>query len=154
CIPACPTVSFGGETVDSLSAKLRAKHGRVDISGTATVGAVNVTGNSVKETMTGAYVSDGFGGDQGANQDYSEDGTSHSYDLKDLMSFPDVIATPTAPINGVTYATHMDYLSSPDEGLQITPAGGALNLQPDQTYSASDGYGNSISVDGQGHISI
>jgi hypothetical protein len=31
-IPSAPTTTFGGETVQSLQAKLRVKHGRVDIS--------------------------------------------------------------------------------------------------------------------------
>jgi len=67
-VPALPTVLHGGELVESLNAKLRAKHGRVALSGTATVGHPDQPGNSVKETVTGTYVNDGFGGNQGNRQ--------------------------------------------------------------------------------------
>ncbi|HEU4752639.1 MAG TPA: hypothetical protein VFU47_05975, partial [Armatimonadota bacterium] len=41
-IPVIPTDSFGGETVNTLAAKLRVKHGMVSIGGSATVGFPNV----------------------------------------------------------------------------------------------------------------
>jgi hypothetical protein len=154
-IPSCPTTTFGGETVQSLAAKLRVKHGRVDISGTATVGQANATGGSpaVKETINGTFVNDGYGGNSGTTNVYSDNGTSKRYDLKDFIQFPDIIDTDTAPIHGVVYDTHMAYLQSPWEGLQIT---GPLNLQPNQTYGpVSDAFGNRLYVNGAtGQIEI
>jgi hypothetical protein len=150
-LPSCPTQDFGGETVESLAAKLRVKHGRVDISGTATVGNPNVTGGSppIKETMNGAFVNDGYGGNQGASQVYSDNGTTKHYDLGDLVQFPDLVSPTT--VDGTDYpGGHMDYLSA--KGLHIT---GPLNLEPGVTYSAGpDAAGNSISVDSSGNITI
>jgi Tfp pilus assembly protein PilX len=147
-IPSCPTVSYGGETVQSLSAKLRVKHGRVDISGTATVGDPNVAGGSpaYKETMTGTYVNDGYGGNQGTANVYSDNGTVKKYDCKDLVQFPDIIATPTSAIHGIVYSNHEAYLSSPFEALQVP---GPINLQPDQNYGpVQDAFGNRLYVNG------
>jgi Tfp pilus assembly protein PilX len=141
-IPSCPTTSYGGETVESLSAKLRVKHGSVAISGTATVGNQNAAGGSpaYKETMNGTYVNDGYGGNSGAANVYSDNGTAHKYDCKDLVTFPDIIATPTSAIHGIVYSNHEAYLASPFEALQIT---GPINLQPDQNYGPiSDAFGN------------
>jgi hypothetical protein len=156
-LPPCPTDSFGGESVESLSAKLRVKHGRVNISGSATVGDPNVTGGSppCKETLNGVYVSDGFGGTAGTGHVYSDNGSSHDYDLKNLkdaygndrVRFPDVL-TPTT-IDGVNYTDHMAYLSQ--NGLHIPGTGNppTVTLSPTVTFSASDASGNnSISVDG------
>jgi hypothetical protein len=147
-IPTCPTQTVGGVAEQSLSAKLRVKHGQVSISGTATVGSSTSGGSPpVKGSMNGCYVSDGYTGNQGASSVYSDNGTTHGYDLGDFVSFPDLITPETD--GGVTYSSHMDYLAN--AGMVIT---GPLNLQPDQTYSASDGYGDSISVDGHGNISV
>ena len=82
-LPALDQVSYGGELVDSLDAKLRVKHGKVNISGSASVGDPNAPGNSTKETMDGVYVSDGFGGNKGADSVYSDNGTTKGYDLGD-----------------------------------------------------------------------
>jgi Tfp pilus assembly protein PilX len=146
-VPSCPTQYFNGETVESLGAKLRVKHGRVDVNGTASVGTTNATGNGLKETMNGAYVNDGYGGNQGASQVYSDNGTSKKYDLKDFIQFPDLISPTT--VDGVDYSSHMAYLS--DTGLHVT---GPLNLQVGQTYTATDLYGNSITVSAAGTITI
>jgi hypothetical protein len=124
------------------------KHGQVGISGTATVGSSTSGGNPpVKGTMNGTYVNDGWSGTAGASNVYSDNGSTKGYDLGDFVSFPDLITPET--IGGITYANHMDYLAN--AGMTIT---GPLNLQPDQTYSASDGYGNSISADGHGNLAV
>jgi len=58
-VPDLPTTVFNGETVDTLSAELRVKKGIVSLSGASAVGQADSTGNSVKETVDGAYVTDG-----------------------------------------------------------------------------------------------
>lgn len=146
-IPSCPTVTFGGETVQSLSAKLRVKHGKVNISGSATVGDPNATGNAVKETMNGCFVNDGYGGTAGTGHVYSDNGFTKGYDLGDIVQFPDLVSPET--IDGVSYGNHMEYLQ--DTGLVVS---GPLNLQPDVAYSASDAYGNSLLIDGHGNMTI
>jgi hypothetical protein len=147
-LPSCPTQTVGGVAEQSLSAKLRVKHGQVSISGTATVGSSTSGGSPpVKGNMNGTYVSDGWSGTAGASNVYSDNGTSKGYDLGNFVNFPDLVSPET--VGGVHYSDHMSYLAN--AGMTIT---GPLNLQPDQTYSASDSYGNSISVDGHGNLSV
>jgi type II secretory pathway pseudopilin PulG len=106
-IPSCPTTTFAGETVQSLSAKLRVKHGQVSISGSAVAGYPQQIGNSVKETLDGAYVTDGYTGNKGASSVYADNGTSASYDLGDgVVTFP-TLQDPFPP-----YGTYQDYLYS------------------------------------------
>ncbi len=119
-VPTCPKVNFNGELVDSLSAEVRVKNGRVDISGAASIGQANVAGNSYKETIDGFYIDvgnydgdnsggsgtfyDGFGGNKGASGINSDNGTTHSYDLGNTVTFPSL----SDPYG--TYATYQDYL--------------------------------------------
>jgi hypothetical protein len=102
---------FGPDNVDSLGAKLRVKHGRVNISGTASVGDPNLAGNSVKETINGSYVSDGFGGNRGAPGVFSDNGCSNGYDLGDgLVDMPVVDETGgpyTDPATGIVYSSYL-----------------------------------------------
>lgn len=134
-IPALTTESFGGETVESLLAKLRVKHGRVNVSGSATVGDGNVTGNGIKETMNGSYVNDGFGGNAGAGSVYADNGNANGYDLGDgIVSFPALI-DPYPP-----YTTYQDYLEA--NALVIS---GDLSLTT-ESFSSSSALG-SISYD-------
>jgi hypothetical protein len=150
-LPSLPTTNHNGETVETLYAKLRSKHGRVNVSGTASIGFANATGGSppVKETMDGTYVSDGFGGTAGTSSVFSDNGTTRRYDLGDgLVTFP----TLTAPVvkNGVSYPSYMDYLRA--NSLVIS---GPITLTPGTSYGpVSDGAGNSFSVDASGNISI
>jgi len=142
-LPPLPTKSFGGETVETLSAKLRVKNGRVDISGSARVGDQNLTGNAYKETMDGAYVSDGYGGMIGAAGVSSDNGTGHGYDLGDgVVTFP-VLTDPMPP-----YATYQDYLAA-----NSLVVGGGLALTPGTPFTSSNGFG-SISYDGVGKVTI
>lgn len=132
CIPMPPTVSYGGQTVESLSGKLRVKHGLVSLSGSATVGWGNSTSNTIKETMDGVYVSDGYSGNKGSANVYSDNGVNQDYDLGDgVVKFP-TLSDPYPP-----YATYMDYLK-------------------DNSYNKSgamDIGGTSFDVgDGKGHI--
>ena len=149
-LPQPPLEYFKGESVESLQAKLRVKHGRVNVNGTATAGDPQALGGSppVKETLAGAYVSDGFGGTAGAANVYSDNGTQKRYDLGTILTFP----TLTEPIvkNGVPYASYMDYLRA--SGMVIS---GDLELKAGTAYGpVSDGRGNSLSVDSTGLISI
>jgi hypothetical protein len=149
-IPSLGSVSYKGETVQSLKAKLRVKHGRVDLTGTATIGFPHATGGSpaIKETMNGTYVSDGFGGSAGADHVYSDNGARRKYDLEEAVSFPTLTAPTTQ--NGIPYASYMDYLQT--AGMTIS---GGLTLTPGVPYGpVSDGRGNSLRVDILGNITI
>ena len=150
-VPALDTFTFNGEVVNALDAELRVKHGRVDISGSATIGFPDQSGGSppVKETMDGCYVNDGYGGNKGTSQVYSDNGTSESYDLGDQMEFPSLHDPYTDPATGTGYTTYLDYLHS--NSLVIT---GDLTLQPGVSKAqVSNSYG-SISMDANGNLSV
>jgi hypothetical protein len=149
-LPALPTTGYGGDLVDTIRAKLRVKHGRVNISGTASVGDPNVVGGSppVKETMDGTYVSDGYGGNKGATQVYSDNGTKFKYNLGNMVDFP----TLTSPVvkDGVQYSTYMEYLTT--VGLVVT---GNVTLTPGTAYGPKvDAKGNMLYVDASGNMTI
>jgi hypothetical protein len=150
-IPSPPTTSFQGEVVETLNGKLRAKHGYVSISGTASVGSPQALGGSPprKETMDGTYVSDGFGGNSGTANVYSDNGTSKRYDLGDgLVSFP-TLSQPTVK-NGINYTSYMSYLQT--SGLNINAD---LTIQPGTSYGpVYDAKGNYLAVDTNGNIII
>jgi hypothetical protein len=78
--------------------------------------------------MDGVYVSDGWTGNQGANQVFSDNGTSEGYDLADLVDFPNY--TNDAGVNHLNYYTTtsgsatsgLNYIYQGD--LTIKPSGG------------------------------
>jgi hypothetical protein len=147
-LPSLPTTDWGGETVDTLSAKLRVKHGRVDVSGSATVGDPDNTGNSYKETINGAYVSDGYGGNKGASSVYADNGTANPYDLGDgVVRFPAVSDPYTAP-DGTHYASYMAYLQA-----NSCVVSGSLTLRRGTAYSVSNSKG-SLTMDASGNMTI
>lgn len=147
-IPSLPTTTFGGETVGSLSAVLRVKKGITGLSGTANAGTANVTGNSVKETLDGVYTANGFGGNAGTSNVYSDNGYSSNYDLGDAVSFPSL----SSPYAG--YATYKDYLKANalvlDTAAQLT---NLANVTPTSSFSYSNANG-SITIDGSGNMTI
>ncbi len=133
-VPAIPTTTFNGETVGTLDAKLRVKHGQVGISGAATVGSGNTAGNSIKETMDGCYVTDGYTGNKGASSVYSDNGSNADYDLGDgLVTFPS-LADPCPP-----YGTYQDYLQSTSY-----VRNGALTLGTSTSYVFGDANGGLV----------
>jgi hypothetical protein len=150
-VPALDTTTFNGEVVNTLNAELRVKHGRVDISGSATIGFPDQSGGSppVKETVDGCYVNDGYGGNKGESNAYSDNGTSEGYDLSNEMQFPSLTRPYTDPATGTGYDTYLDYLHS--NSLVVT---GDLTLQPGVSMArVSNSYG-SISMDANGDLSI
>ena len=147
-VPNPPLVSFGGETVDSLSAKLRVKHGRVNISGSATAGNPNTTGNGQKETLNGAYVSDGFGGNQGTSSVHADNGYSNGYDLGDGVVTLPVIDSGAYTKGGVTYANYLAYLQA-----TATVYTGNLTVNKGTALSIT-GPNGSLVIDAAGNMTI
>lgn len=147
-LPNLPTSVFGGETVDSLSAKMRVKHGKVNISGSATVGNPNVSGNTVKETLDGTYVSDGFGGNSGTSNVFSDNGYSNGYDLGDNLVKMPVIDSGACTINGVTYPNYLTYLQA-----NGTVHVGDLNVQKGIETSIV-GPNGSLTIDAAGNMTV
>lgn len=147
-LPAPPQDLFSGETVETLSTKLRVKHGRVNISGSATVGDPNVTGNSTKETIDAAYVSDGFGGNQGTSSVYSDNGYANGYDLGDDLVRMPVIDSGEYTEDGVTYANYLAYLRA-----NGTVRAGDLDLNKGTAVSIS-GPNGSLTLSADGTLTI
>jgi len=104
--------SWNGEVVYTLNTEVRVKHGKVNISGTATIGQADLSGNILKETIDGIYVNDGYGGNKGAANVYSDNGTSEKYDLGDMVKFPSLQDRYKDPVSGITYSTYEDYLEA------------------------------------------
>lgn len=112
-IPALVPQTYGGESVYTLNSELRVKHGKVNLSGTATVGDPNIIGNLVKETVDGVFVNDGYGGNQGVGNIYSDNGYSNRYDLGDRVDFPYLTGVEyTDPNTGVNYSNYSDFLDA------------------------------------------
>jgi len=114
-VPDLPTTIFNGETVETLSAELRVKRGRVSLSGNSTVGQADSPGGPlVKETIDSAYVTDGYTGTKGATNVHSDNGTDEGYDLGDVLDFPSLDNPHPLDTSGDYY----DYFSS--NGLVLT----------------------------------
>ena len=151
-LPSLDTTTFNGEVVSTLDAEARVKKGRVDISGSSNAGFPHVQGGSpsIKETLDGAYVTDGYGGNKGESSVYSDNGASEGYDLGDELSLPDILNEPyTDPSSGITYPTYMNYLNN--NALVIDDD---LTLEPGETVDPiSNGFG-SMSMDANGNLQI
>lgn len=150
-LPSIDTTTFGGEIINTLDAELRVKHGKVALSGTATIGFPDQTGGAppIKETVDGTYVTDGWGGNMGVANVYADNGATEEYDLGDEMSFPSLDQPYTDPNTGIDYPTYMDYLHA--NALVISDD---LTLKPGlELPEQSNAYG-SISMDAHGNLDI
>lgn len=147
-VPVLPTMTFNGEVVSTLNAELRVKRGIVGLSGAASVGETDVSGNTIKETVDGSYVTDGFGGSQGTNNVHSDNGWSNGYDLDDTVVFPSL----QDPYPG--YSTYQSYLR--DNALVISDSAQLntlANITPNSSFSYSNANG-AISMDGNGNLAV
>ncbi|MCK4422987.1 MAG: hypothetical protein KAV18_02830 [Candidatus Omnitrophica bacterium] len=126
-----PQTVFGSEVVETLNAKLRIKYGRAGFSGTATAGKPNNTGDIFKETMDGAYVTDGYAGTKGADNVYSDNGTSSSYDGSDEVRLPSLrdyyLDTSTSTVYPTIDGGYQAYLKANAD----TVVSGDLNMTTD-----------------------
>lgn len=147
-LPTPPNIVFGGETVESLDAKLRVKHGRVNISGSATVGDPNHTGDTIKETVTATYVSDSFGGNAGTSNVYSDNGYSHGYDLGDGVVTMPVIDSGEYIEGGVTYSNYLACLRA-----NATVVSGDVSIL-NGTARTISGPKGSLTIDASGNMQI
>ena len=146
-----PTVEFGGELVQSLSAVLRVEDGQVLLDGDAKVGQPNVVGGipAVKETMDAVYVTDGFIGGSVFDAVYSDNGSSNPYDLGDIDIEMPQLDLPYEDDLGNYYPDYLTYLRS--NALVIT---GDLVLEHGtEVPFVSNGLG-SIGLDAAGNLLI
>ena len=133
-VPALPTTIFNGETVDTLNGVLRVKKGVVGLSGTATVGEPDVSGNGVKETIDGAYVTEGYSGNQGTDNVYSDNGKTTAFDLGDAVHFPSL----SDPASQDSSKTFQQYFK--DNALVLTNQ--LSTIDPNSSFSYSNEYGS------------
>ncbi len=138
-IPALPTKMFNGDMVSTINGKLRVKRGIVGLSGSATLGEPNVAGNSVKETVDGSFVTDGWSGNQGSNNVFSDNGSTNGWDLGDAVKFPSL--SDPAPEDGTK--TVQEYYKA--NALVLTNQ--LASITPTSTFSYSNANG-SISMAG------
>ncbi len=149
-VPPLDTTIFNGEVVRTLKATLRVKHGRVYISdAAATVGEPDSPGDTIKETMDGVYVTDGYEGLGGGSNVYSDNGTDNPYDIEDVVQFPSLFDPYTDPETDSTYARYLDYLSA--KALHITEDTISSDIAD---FSYSDTLGNSITWNSQDSLDI
>lgn len=129
-VPPLPTTVFGGETVETLSAKLRVKNGAVGVSGNSEIGQPNVVGNTYKETMDGIYIETNWEDTRwSGNQVFdgvpdpahvsSDNGTNCLYDLEDYVQMPRV-NDPYIDDSSGTDVTYADYDTFFDEPRALT----------------------------------
>lgn len=126
-VPPLSTTLWNGEMVETLEAKVRVKNGLVGMDGNSEIGTPDLSGNAVKETMDGTFVSDGWtgnsvtdDGDRGDPQHvYSDNGWDEGYDLGDRVPLPILADDWKDPISGATTLdpvtlanyTHADYFN-------------------------------------------
>ena len=145
-----PTGEFNGETVELLEAKVRVRQGRVDLSGTGALGSPDATGNAVKETLDGVYVTDGFGGNQGSVNVYSDNGHAEPYDLGASLAMPK-LSDP--------YDISPSYLEHLRRNALVITAQSYLqnfsSLSSSRSFAYTDPMGKgSISMDGNGNLHV
>ncbi|UCH12111.1 MAG: hypothetical protein JSW18_04655 [Candidatus Omnitrophota bacterium] len=140
-IPVLDTTTYSGDEVETLHAKLRVKQGVVALSGTATVGDKNYS-SGYKKTMDGVYVTNGFGGNSGVDNVYSDNDTGNPYDLGDNITFPRLT---TAFVSG--YKNNALVIKDADDLDTIA------SITPTSSFNFSDDKG-SITMDGAGNLSI
>ena len=150
-LPSLSTVNYGGEMVQTLDAELRAKHGHIDLSGSAKVGQPNAPGGSpaYKETFDAVWVNDGFSGADPDEAVYSDNGYNNSYDLEDLgIEMPNLDLPYTAP-DGTNYSSYMAYLKT--HSLVIS---GKLEIEYDEDINYMSNQYGSIYMDDYGNLQI
>lgn len=143
-VPDPPTVEFNGETVESLGAEVRVKNGKLGLSGAAVAGSSNVSGNSVKETLDGVYITAGYGGNQGAANVHSDNGSSNAYDGGDAVTFQ-TFDNSYKDDDGTVYQTYRDYVQNRALNLTTIPGWNGKIDADTPNFSASDPFGNAIS---------
>ncbi len=131
--------------IETLSAELRVKHGKVSLDGTATIGQnFSVDGGTSKATVDGVYVNDGWTGNKGSASVYSDNGTSNAYDVESLdVQLPllsGIGAKAYVDASGTTWSDQETYLNARSLTIpktSITATSAAFSYGPDN-------YGNSI----------
>ncbi len=131
--------------VETLNAEVRVKHGKIAISGSATMGSPSpVDGGLSKATLDGVFVNDGFAGNQGAASVFSDNGTTNQYDLGFLgFKFPlisGIGAEEYVDAGGAAWENQQLFLDTKALTVPITSITGST-----PAFAYADTKGNSIS---------
>jgi type II secretory pathway pseudopilin PulG len=132
--------------IETLSAELRVKHGQISLDGTATVGqSGTIDGGTSKATLDGVYVNDGWTGNKGALNVFSDNGTANAYDIESLdVKMPllsGVGAAEYVDDSGTSWADQETYMNARSLTLPMT----SLTATTAAFSYGPDAYGNSIS---------
>ena len=135
-IPALATTEYDGNTVETLNAELRVKNGIVAMSGNSHIGESQGAGDNFKGPVDSTWVTDGWGGNSGTSNVFSDNGTDEAYDLGNSIGFPilednyrdkDTGEFVYNPSTGTWY-THAEYFVEVlTGGKNRTPSGGTFN---------------------------
>jgi hypothetical protein len=141
-LPAPPTV--GG--LETLSTEVRVKHGQISINGNAMIGQNGTIDGSRKGSIEGLYVNDGITGNSGANNVFSDNGTSNSYDLDSLgITMPllsGIGAQEYVDSDGTRWTNQQEFLNARSLTVPITQISDSTNF----SYGP-DAFGNSIRLE-------
>lgn len=139
-IPAPATVNG----LKTLNAEVRAKHGQIGLSGNATIGSTTNPDDAHKGQVDGTYVNDGYTGNKGSSQVYSDNGATNQYDLAGMdFKFPLVTgigAEEYIDDDGNSWDEQKSYLDSESLVCPVTTITATT-----AAFSYSDANGNSIS---------
>lgn len=102
--------------IKTLNTEVRVKHGQISLSGNAKIGTnAEIDFGASKSTVDGTYVSDGFIGSAGVSSVFSDNGTTHDYDLDSMgIDFPLIsgIGAQEYLSGGELYNTQLVYLQT------------------------------------------
>jgi len=153
--------TYGTETLDSLETTVAIKNGKLSLSGTSYVGSPDVQGNGIKETVTGVYITDGYTGNQGSRNVYSDNDTDNSYILGDFdVEFPWL----TKPWGG--YSNYLEeyirlnaFVISGEKYPELPWVNGVLTIDPNIRFAPTGNLSpsetpNSISMSEGGILNI
>lgn len=131
--------------IESLGAEIRVKHGRISVSGSASVGTSTVVdGGTSKATVDGSFVSDGYTGSAGSSSVFSDNGPNNGYDVGALgIQFPllsGIGSEAYVDSGGNTWSDHKAFLDARSLTIPISTVD---NSTPAFSYGP-DAYGNSI----------
>ena len=107
-LPPVPIITHKGELVQSLGAEVRVKDGTINLSGNATWGEQDVSGNGYKEELDGFYHDADVNLSGSAAIDPSDTG---AYDALGL-DFPSLNDPYYDVATSTLYATHRDFLNT------------------------------------------
>ena len=135
-VPPIKIVEYNGENAATLDTEVRVRKGLFALSGDAHVGEGFISGSGNKGPVDGTFVTDGWGGNQGDNNVYSDNGSEEEYDLGNSISLPGFEDYWRDPVTGEfvlnpstgTWYTHAEYFTEVlVGGPNRTPSGGTFH---------------------------